>query len=86
MSNSSTCTNVCPTGQFGSSNICIGTLGRAFDYVFTKIKRFWVDSSTAVRFNAGLTSNTEDSDPLSFKQRGLYFDGVDDILTYDPAS
>jgi hypothetical protein len=71
----------CPAGYSGSSNACAGSAENV-SFVFDKITYAWTHSSYT--FHAGTDSSVEANiEPFSYKLRGLYFDGVDDLLTMD---
>ena len=79
------CADVCPTGTTASSNTCTGTISAVFiDYTFDKITKQWTYADTSVIFHAGTDATAEVGvDPLSYKLRGLFFDGTANLLTED---
>ena len=79
------CSQACPTGTTGSSNVCTGTVAPVFvEYTFDQITKQWLYSPTSVLFHAGTDSTDEPGiDALTYKQRGLYFDGTQTLLTED---
>ena len=77
------CVEQCPLGYVQSGNICTGAADSAY-FLFATIADSW--SAGSYTFNRGRTSSTEsDIEPFTYKARGLYFDGVDDLVSMDNA-
>lgn len=66
----------------GDGNVCTLTGNNSVSYLFTFLT--YVFTSNTVTFNAGLDDSAEPlNDPFTYKQRGLYMDGVNNLMTYD---
>ena len=58
-----------------------------FEYRFDQITKQWDDEKTDVLFVAGDTADEEGPmDPMTYKQRGAYFDGIEKRLTLEISS
>ena len=86
MPNSYTCEATCPMGytkvDSGDGNVCTLTGNNSVAYLFTFLTH--VFTSNTVTFNAGQDDSAEPlNDPFTYKLRGLYMDGNNNLMTYD---
>lgn len=84
------CLNYCPTGFVANDDTkeCDNNVGevfcQAFDQAFDQLDIIYdiaiENTSTTVSIQAGTEAGTDDHDPRPAYNRGMWFDGVDDMM------
>ena len=78
------CRSKCTTGLTIVGDKCDGPQGLVVNLeIDNKILTNWLSSVNNIEIYGGLNDSDGDDDPISVSDRGLWFDGVDDILTFD---
>ena len=82
---SNACLDICPYGYSSTNNVCNGS-DSCIALQFDKITRQWsTENGTPILFSE-LDSATSTDDQFTYKNRGAYFDGTDNLMTLDLAA
>ena len=78
------CRSTCTTGMSQVGDHCDGEQGVVLNLeISNRILTNWVSSVNDIEIYGGINDSAGTDDPISVSDRGLWFDGVDDILTFD---